>query len=206
MRINLAIAVAALVGSPAAWAQIEADTDGDGAISLDEFQAEFAETAERRFQALDDNGDGLVTAEEFRGGGERGERAAGFRSRMADRTLTRLDTDGDGFVTLAEVLADGQEATGEWFARRDADGDGQLSADEFSERRFGDRDRDGGIGRIDAEIDTDGDGAWSLAELQAVRPELTAERFNRLDDNGDGVVSADERSGRRGDFRNRRGR
>ena len=44
-----------------------------------------------------------------------------------------------------------------------------------------------------AEGDTDGDGAFSLSELQAIRPELTEERFARVDRNGDGLISEDER-------------
>ena len=68
-------------------------------------------------------------------------------------------------------------------------------------RRFGGRDRDDGA-RID--IDTNDDGAWSLAELQAVQPEFSAERFNRLDSDNDGLIGQDERRGPRGDRRNRR--
>ena len=196
MRIELAFAVAALLGSHAAWAQLEADTDGDGAISLTEYQAGFLEAAEQRFQSRDTDGDGLLTTEELRNGRDRGDRIGDGRARFSERALTRLDTDDDGFVTLAEVQAGRPEATGEWFAQRDADGDGQLSAEELSQRRFGN-----GI-----QIDADGDDAWSLTEVQAVRPEFSAERFNRLDSDGDGLLSEDEREGRRGDFRNRRNR
>ena len=38
-----------------------------------------------------------------------------------------------------------------------------------------------------------GDGALSLAELQAVRPELTQERFAEMDRNDDGLITTDER-------------
>jgi len=41
-------------------------------------------------------------------------------------------------------------------------------------------------------IDTDGDGAISLPELQAVRPNVTAEQFSRLDSDGNGLVSMEE--------------
>lgn len=49
-------------------------------------------------------------------------------------------------------------------------------------------------------MDSDGDGAVSLSELQAVRSEVTAERFSRMDANGDGMLTTDELGsrGRRG--------
>ena len=200
MRIDLAFAVAALLGSQAAWAQLEADTDGDGSVSLSEFQAGFQEAAERRFQSQDADGNGLLTGDEIRGIGDRSERIADVRTRVSERVLTRLDTDGDGFVTLAEVQAGRPDATGEWFTQLDVNSDGQLSGDELGTRRFGGRD-DNAVG---LEVDADGDGAWSLEELQAVREGFSAERFDRLDSNGDGVIGQDERSGRRSVFGNRR--
>lgn len=36
--------------------------------------------------------------------------------------------------------------------------------------------------------DTDGNGVWSLAELQAVWPELTDDGFGAVDTNADGAV------------------
>jgi EF hand len=40
--------------------------------------------------------------------------------------------------------------------------------------------------------DTDGNGTWSLAELQAVWTDLTEETFAGIDANGDGAVDATE--------------
>ena len=40
--------------------------------------------------------------------------------------------------------------------------------------------------------DTDGDGVYSLEELQVAFPELTDEVFTTVDTNADGVVDADE--------------
>ena len=40
--------------------------------------------------------------------------------------------------------------------------------------------------------DTDGDGMYSMAELLAVYPALTDERFVEIDSNADGLVDADE--------------
>lgn len=44
----------------------------------------------------------------------------------------------------------------------------------------------------DAAIDIDGDGMYSIAELQAVMPEMTEEEFVILDVTGDGLLDADE--------------
>ncbi|MDO8883088.1 MAG: EF-hand domain-containing protein [Pseudotabrizicola sp.] len=40
--------------------------------------------------------------------------------------------------------------------------------------------------------DTDGSGAWSLAELQVLLPDLTEDIFVVIDANGDGAVDQDE--------------
>ncbi|MFA5537780.1 MAG: EF-hand domain-containing protein [Gemmobacter sp.] len=41
-------------------------------------------------------------------------------------------------------------------------------------------------------VDTDGDGVYSLEELQASYPDLTPEGFASIDANGDGAVDPDE--------------
>ena len=44
----------------------------------------------------------------------------------------------------------------------------------------------------DAAIDTDGDSAYSFAELQVAVPALTQEEFDVMDANADGNLDADE--------------
>lgn len=127
---------------------------------------------------LDANGDGSVTLEELQT-----SRLDAIRQRFA-----ALDADGDGNVTLEEFQAGPLAALQHRFAALDADRDGRLSAAELGDRTSRRRSR----------IDTDGDGAWSFAELQAVRPDLTVERFNELDHNGDGLITRDERPSRGG--------
>jgi len=111
------------------------------------------------------------------------------------------DADGDGTVTRDEFLQARSEAAARQFERLDSDADGVLTADE-AWRRPGRMQRGPDFrmqrGPDFASIDTDGDGAWSLPELQALRPELTVEQFNRLDANNDGLISEDERPKRRG--------
>lgn len=45
---------------------------------------------------------------------------------------------------------------------------------------------------VDAAIDTDGDGVYSLAELQTAFPEVTDEVFAAVDANTDGLVDVAE--------------
>jgi len=45
---------------------------------------------------------------------------------------------------------------------------------------------------ITAEIDLDGDGAYSLTEVQTAMPETTADEFLLMDSNGDGLLDAEE--------------
>ncbi len=112
-----------------------------------------------------------------------------------------VDQDADGRISQAEFL----EQSSERFRRLDSDGDGYLSSDEMRQN-FG-RSRGGrppgagpgmrrGPGAMLDHLDEDGDGALSLPEIQAARPGFTAERFGELDQNHDGLITADERPGR----------
>lgn len=49
-----------------------------------------------------------------------------------------------------------------------------------------------GAGTATSRIDTDGDGRYSLDELQALYPALTAATYARIDADGDGRVSPGE--------------
>ncbi len=109
------------------------------------------------------------------------------------------DTDGDGAISLAELREARTQAVERHFAELDTDADGFLREDEIRAGR-GRGPRPGRLRQELSRIDADGDGAWSFAELQAVRPELSLEQFNRLDINGDGLIGEDERAARRRNF------
>lgn len=76
----------------------EFDQDGDGSLSLEEYQALWMDAMRERmvdrFQAHDDDGDGMITAEEF--------------GQPFDRMVSRFDQNGDGEVTLDEVRRRGE--------------------------------------------------------------------------------------------------
>ncbi len=71
------------------------DGDRDGALSLDEFEGMWIEMQRRRmvdaFQDLDEDGSGLLTAEEM--------------NARTERLFARVDADGDGAITREEVQA-----------------------------------------------------------------------------------------------------
>lgn len=68
----------------------EIDVSGDGAVSIDEFDTLYRELTRSRmvdaFQALDADGDGLISTEEA--------------DRRIDRLVERMDRDRDGALTL----------------------------------------------------------------------------------------------------------
>lgn len=114
MRYTFLASFAATVLATAAFAQgggmgmMRADTNGDGAIS----RAEATAQANARFDRMDTNKDGTLTADERKGPGS--------------RMMARAAGD-DGAMTRAEFVAQADKR----FARIDTNNDGQLSADEI---------------------------------------------------------------------------
>jgi hypothetical protein len=102
------------------------DTDGDGAISLAEAQANAPRLA-RDFAAFDADGDGKITREEMHTvrSAAREERQA-----RAEARYQAADTNGDGGIDLAEAQA-GMPRAAEKFGDIDADGNGQLTREEM---------------------------------------------------------------------------
>lgn len=98
--------------------------------------------------------------------------------------LMRADTNKDGIVTRAELIASVEAR----FAKRDANKDGKIGADERRGHGMrGDR-RDRGEGRANR-LDTNNDGTISKAEQVAQATKL----FDYIDRNGDGKVDKAER-------------
>jgi Ca2+-binding EF-hand superfamily protein len=131
------------------------------------------EDGSRFIQHFDQDGDGLVSAEEFPGGENR---------------FNRLDANGDGTIDQTEApqrphrsRAHAKARLAEW----DADGSGDISAEEFP----------GPLDHFDR-MDSDGDGFLSIEELRAGMPgPPRGAGFAGDDADLDGMVSLDEFSG-----------
>ena len=91
------------------------DTDEDGQITQQEFLA--------RFSDLDENGDGIINADEVSRG-------------RTNSMLTRLDADKDGSISEKEYLAT--------FEALDTDGNGIVGTDEIPPQASGMRGRQKG--------------------------------------------------------------
>lgn len=111
-RVGLSLVGVLMVGSalamPAAVAQVQAttdylarmDTDGDGRVALDEYQAWMGYAFER----MDSDGDGVLVAAELPGGRGATINLAEHRARLAD-TFRRQDRNRDGFLSATELAA-----------------------------------------------------------------------------------------------------
>lgn len=142
--------------------------------------------------------DTAVVQTDFRGEhGPRGDQGPRGMRGMFQQVMTEVDADGDGAVTQVEIdtfrsaLVEGA----------DTSGDGNLTIEEF-ETIFAEMVRDHMVDAFQ-DLDGDGDGNVTAAEMDA--------RFGgiveRMDRNGDGALSADDRGGRgdRGEHRGDRG-
>lgn len=143
--------------------------DGKEPKSAEQRTKRLEERAGRQFSRLDADGDGMISREEYQAGmkergerrAERGERFAGRRGEMPAEmremhaALRALMRDG---MTLESFTGLVREHAGARFDRLDADGNGELTAAEFTasaaeraERLFArmDRNEDGVVTRDD---------------------------------------------------------
>ncbi|MCW5699452.1 MAG: EF-hand domain-containing protein [Rhodospirillales bacterium] len=104
-------------GGPGARMMEQFDTDEDGTITREEFDAAHMD----RFTTADANGDGEVTFEEFKAA------ADARRAERMERMFKRLDTDGNGIVTTAETDVFHERR----FERLDKNGDGVITDDDL---------------------------------------------------------------------------
>lgn len=214
IALTLSVAALALAGGSAALAdnhgKTRADANGDGQISLAEMQSRHAAMFARmdansdgvidaddravrqaaRFAAMDADKDGEVTPAEMQAAGE--ARRAQRRERMAERRETtterrdarfaRLDTDNSGGLSQAE-MAGAREARGDRAERR-----GQRS-ERMGPMGRGGRGGHAMTGMMLRTADTDKDGAITRAEFD----NALATHFARVDADGNGAITAEER-------------
>lgn len=97
----------------------------------------------------------------------------------------KIDTNGDEVVDFAELQAVRPDITPGQFNAMDKNSDGQLVRDELMAAHLEERMK---------RVDTDGDGAISLEEMEASRPPQfdPAERFHQFDSDGDGKLNQQE--------------
>ncbi len=165
------------------------DANKDGLIQLSEFTI----TAELKFAEMDADGNGLVTKEE-----RKAHRAQKGEVR-AKAKFAKLDSNSDGSVSEAEFMAAKDARKERAMKRRDVNGDGQVDQEDRDARKAKFKKKHKKMSKEmkahkgqhagkRAKVDTNGDGAVDLAEHQTA----VLARFERMDKNADGVLSADE--------------
>jgi Ca2+-binding EF-hand superfamily protein len=162
------------------------DLDGDGKVALDEVTTD----QKRLFGAIDTDGDGFLSPNEFR---RRGHLLQLFATTSL---FDLLDADGSGTLTAEEILGPSQR----WFARYDADHSQAIETAEMPERPAGDwrgrrprgdeaRDRPRSWSeRFFRAYDADADGKVTMTEIKTVLDRL----FRALDANDDKFVTPEE--------------
>lgn len=197
--LTVALAVATLSGAalaqqsamaPARIGHIKLDANGDGVID----RAEAAKHARLavRFDQLDSNGDGKLSADER----PQHQRGKGGRGMHGKHGRMQADINKDGRITREEAAANPKLAAK--FAEIDGNGDGVLDRSDWQAKARARKEA------WFATADSNRDGRLSLTEMEAASAKRrarhpqkaqrhsTAERFGKLDSNGDGSVTREE--------------
>ena len=153
------------------------DTNKDGVVTLDEFEA--AMTA--RFAAMDSDHNGKVDMAEFR------QYVQQRREEKKMARLKQMDSNGDGQISKEEFVAYQTKNAEARFDRLDKNHDGVLSADELDRKACGHHHRFNGKGLF-RKLDANGDGVITQEESRAA----WSAWFTKLDTNGDKVVTTEE--------------
>ena len=160
LATSVAGVVIAAPSAPKAPPMPRLDANGDGVVDRDELKAH--PRLLTRFDALDRNKDGKLSAEEMRPSHDgRGDRSAHGGHRRSpgghagpggmwgvdtnrdgrvskaeyDAAFARMDVNKDGFIDQADRQARAEQRRTEWFARADTYKDGKLSPAELEAAR-----------------------------------------------------------------------
>ena len=108
--------------------------------------------------------------------------------------LKQADKNQDGKVTFDEAKTIRPNMTQERFNALDRNKDGVLTKDDRPpQARPGPGGQARPLARLLQDADKDKDGKVTFDELKAVAPNMTQERFTKLDKNGDGVITKDDK-------------
>jgi hypothetical protein len=196
-KMTLLTLGAALIAVPALAApggpRNMGNADGNGVLTRAEAQA----SAGQMFAKMDANKDGKLDS---------ADRAARHAAMQAKR-FAALDANSDGSISKAEWDqhgADRQAKRAEWKGKRAAAGgeagEGKRGMRGHHGKRGGRHGMRGDHGMM-MKADADGDKAISQAEFQTA----ALARFDRLDANKDGQVTAEERQAQRAAWKAKRG-
>lgn len=154
-----------------------ADTNGDGKITLEELQAIWPGVDEEIFARLDRNGDGVLSGEDRRGKGMQGpEGERGAKGPKGHKGPREGKGMGPGpMMGPPPACAEGGPQM------PPPPPGGPQGRPEAPRMRLLEKLR---------EADANGDKEVTFEELSAVAPHIDREKFQRLDRNGDGVISA----------------
>ena len=191
------------------------DKDGDGKVSSEELPETYRARLGGKFEEFDKNKDGALNQQEVAAmltASNSSRRPSGTPSRDSDRPrpssrdaaqpsqdglFAILDRDRDGKLSRREL-----EAAGSILARLDRDKDGSVSKREIAavasdrapssrssrERSSRERDSRGGISSYAKRLDKNNDG--KITREEASGP--IKERFDRLDEDGDGILKVED--------------
>jgi len=157
-------------------------------------KAEFLDSVAERFKQMDVNGDKLVTLDEFlqRFADFQGGPQAAKPEQKPDMHFIENDADKNGAINQAEYVKAAERHAAEMFAKKDKNGDHQLSKEEFTSSHHPNAMADAGKRpapeKIFAKLDINGD--KSVTEQEYI--ESRNKWFAELDKNNDGIISAAE--------------
>ena len=124
--------------------------------------------------------------------------------RPGDRMVEKFDLNGDSAISLAEI----ESHKSQMFSDADIDGSGGITFDEFNafaEAEKARREAERRQRRFER-LDANGDGTISADEHANVKPGRLERMFDLVDENNDGIITLEEREAAREAMGERRGK